>query len=165
MAKHIFSRRRLLRGLGVSMALPWLESTAVWGDENNAPGSQAPTRMAILFAGCGFHSKEWWARGEGSQMELGRVLHPLNDFKDQTIFIQGLYNAEALKGNDFVTSVRSLVSDRGSLRKTCWADASEDKYSELLEAIKVSAKRDVECCARIPDEHVQRGSNAPFFWS
>ena len=38
-------------------------------------------------------------------------------------------------------------------------------YSELLEAIKVSAKRDVECCARIPDEHVQRGNNAPFFWS
>ena len=92
------------------MALPWLESTAVWGDETSAPGSQAPTRMAILFAGCGFHSKEWWARGEGSQMELGRVLHPLNDFKDQTIFIQGLYNAEALKGNIHSSQTGNLLS-------------------------------------------------------
>lgn len=27
------SRRRLLRGVGVSMALPWLESKRVWGGE------------------------------------------------------------------------------------------------------------------------------------
>ena len=33
MSNHQFSRRTLLRGLGVTMALPWLESLAVWGDE------------------------------------------------------------------------------------------------------------------------------------
>ena len=27
------SRRTFLRGLGVTMALPWLESVPVWGDE------------------------------------------------------------------------------------------------------------------------------------
>lgn len=112
MSKHDFSRRRLLRGLGVSMALPWLESTTVWGDDSKParPGSQAPTRMAILFAGCGFHSKEWWARGEGKDMEFGRVLHPLNDFKEQTVFIQGLYNAEALKGNIHSSQTGNLLS-------------------------------------------------------
>ena len=30
---HHLSRRSFLRGLGVSMALPWLESLPVWGDE------------------------------------------------------------------------------------------------------------------------------------
>src|SRR4051812_12672164 len=61
-----FSRRSFLRGVGVTMALPWLESLPVWGDD--APkdaASEPPVRFACLFAGNGFHSKEWWARGEG----------------------------------------------------------------------------------------------------
>jgi len=106
------SRRKVLRGLGVSMALPWLESQAVWGDESPArqTGSQAPTRMAILFSGCGFHKQEWWAKGEGPDMELGRVLHPLNDYRDRMVFIRGLYNAEALKGNIHSSQTGNLLS-------------------------------------------------------
>ena len=74
-----FSRRRMLRGLGVTMALPWLESLPVWGEEPRGKrvASDAPVRLAVLFSGNGFHSKEWWARGEGRQMELGKVLAPL----------------------------------------------------------------------------------------
>ncbi|MEC9003717.1 MAG: DUF1552 domain-containing protein, partial [Planctomycetota bacterium] len=100
MTSSKISRRTILRGLGVSMALPWMESLPAWGDETAASKSagQAPTRMAILFAGCGFHRHEWWAKGSGASMELGKVLHPLNDFRDRLVFIQGLYNAEALKG-------------------------------------------------------------------
>ena len=77
MTIHHLSRRTMLRGLGVTMALPWMESSRVWGDESKESGqaSSAPTRMAILFAGCGFHKQEWWATGEGSSLELGKVLH------------------------------------------------------------------------------------------
>ena len=112
MTTRQFSRRTMLRGLGVSMALPWLESLRVWGDESSGkePGSEAPTRMAILFSGCGFHRHEWWARGSGPQMELGKVLHPLNDFRDRLIFIRGLYNAEALKGNIHSSQTGNLLS-------------------------------------------------------
>src|SRR5690242_12347835 len=97
-----FSRRTFLRGVGVTMALPWMESTTVWGDDTSTagePGSQAPVRLAVLFSGNGFHSKEWWAKGEGQAMELGQVLAPLTDFREKLTFIRGLYNAEALKGN------------------------------------------------------------------
>ena len=36
---HPLSRRTFLRGVGVSMALPWLESLPVWGDDakNKSP--------------------------------------------------------------------------------------------------------------------------------
>ncbi|MEC8571166.1 MAG: DUF1552 domain-containing protein, partial [Planctomycetota bacterium] len=92
MKRYQMSRRALLRGLGVSMALPWMESIRVWGDEIGGSGvsSSAPTRMAVLFSGCGFHSKEWWARGQGKAMELGKVLQPLENFKEQMVFIRGL---------------------------------------------------------------------------
>ena len=112
MTRYQLSRRTMLRGLGVSMALPWMESLRVWGDEisTKKEGSQAPTRMAILFAGCGFHKHEWWAKGEGKSMELGKVLAPLNDFREQMVFIRGLYNAEALKGNIHSSQTGNLLS-------------------------------------------------------
>lgn len=111
-SSHQFSRRRMLRGLGVSMALPWMESLPVWGDEPAAKlaASEAPVRMAVLFSGNGFHSKEWWARGEGRQMELGKVLAPLHDFREKMLFIQGLFNAEALKGNIHSSQTGNLLS-------------------------------------------------------
>ena len=101
MTNHRYSRRTMLRGLGVTMALPWLESLKVWGDEvpGNAASSEAPVRLAVVFSGNGFHSKEWWAKGEGSAMELGKVLTPLGDFREKMLFVRGLFHAEAWKGN------------------------------------------------------------------
>lgn len=98
-AKHLLNRRTFLRGVGVTMALPWLESAAVWGDEQpRHAASEPPVRFAVVFAGNGFHSREWWAKGSGSSMELGKVLHPLLPFREKMLFLRGLYNAEALIG-------------------------------------------------------------------
>ena len=108
----LLSRRTILRGLGVSMALPWFESVRAFADDTQdaAKLNEPPTRMAILFSGCGYHRHEWWAKGEGSQMELGKVLHPLNEFRDRMVFIRGLYNAEALKGNIHSSQTGNLLS-------------------------------------------------------
>jgi hypothetical protein len=113
MSNHQFSRRAMLRGIGVSMALPWLESRPVWGDEPTARGSsssEAPVRLAILFAGNGFHGKEWWARGAGKAMELGQVLAPLADYREKLLFVRGLYNEQALKGNIHSSQTGNLLS-------------------------------------------------------
>jgi hypothetical protein len=106
------NRRAFLRGIGVTMALPWLESFNVWGDQppGAEPSSAAPVRLAVLFAGNGFHGKEWWAKGEGKNMELGQVLKPLADFREKMLFISGLFNAEALKGNIHSSQTGNLLS-------------------------------------------------------
>jgi hypothetical protein len=113
MSTHQFSRRTFLRGLGVTMALPWMESLTVWGDApppGTQPASEAPVRLAVLFSGNGFHSKEWWAKGEGRQMELGKVLKPLEGFREKMLFVSGLYNEEALKGNIHSSQTGNLLS-------------------------------------------------------
>jgi len=112
MTSHRFHRRAFLRGVGVTMALPWLESLNVWGDEpvRNKPASEAPVRLAVLFSGNGFHSKEWWAKGEGRAMELGRVLTPLADFREKLTFVRGLYHEEARKGNIHSSQTGNMLS-------------------------------------------------------
>ena len=112
MTKRIISRRTMLRGLGVSMALPWMESLPVWGDHATpvAGAGEAPVRLAVLFAGNGFHSKEWWAEGAGADMKLGKVLEPIASFREKLLFVKGLYNEQARKGNIHSSQTGNLLS-------------------------------------------------------
>ena len=87
------SRRRFLRGAGVVMALPWLESMPVWGAEPTAAPRRK--RLAVLFMGNGVNPTQWWARGSGAEMELGRSLAPLEPLKGQINYINGLFNKAA----------------------------------------------------------------------
>jgi hypothetical protein len=96
----------------IDEGVAWLESRRVWGDEpaTKQASSEAPVRVAVLFAGNGFHSKEWWAKGSGPSMELGQVLAPLADVREKMLFISGLYNEQALKGNIHSSQTGNLLS-------------------------------------------------------
>ena len=111
--KHRYSRRTWLRGAGVTMALPWMESLSVWGDEptrSSKPGSQPPVRLGVLFAGNGFHAGHWWAKGAGAGMELGKVLEPVAEFREKMLFVGGLYNEQALTGNIHSSPTGNVLS-------------------------------------------------------
>ena len=112
MTNPIFSRRTMLRGLGVSMALPWMESLSVWAAESKPAvgGNEPPVRLAVLFGGNGFHSKEWWAEGSGAEMKLGKVLEPIAGFREKLLFVKGLYNEQARKGNIHSSQTGNLLS-------------------------------------------------------
>ncbi len=95
------------------MALPWMESLSVWGDEptrSSKPGSQPPVRLGVLFAGNGFHAGHWWAKGAGANMELGKVLEPVAEFREKMLFVGGLYNEQALKGNIHSSQTGNVLS-------------------------------------------------------
>ncbi|MFO0843576.1 MAG: DUF1552 domain-containing protein [Gemmataceae bacterium] len=111
MHTHPISRRTFLQGVGVTMALPWLESSALADPTKRLSGTaEPPVRFAALFSGNGFHSKEWWAKGEGRGLQFGKVLAPLTDLSEKTLFVRGLYNAEALKGNIHSSQTGNLLS-------------------------------------------------------
>jgi hypothetical protein len=99
------SRRSFLRGAGVTMALPWMESLRAFGQD-----AKPPVRVAVLFAGNGFHGKEWWAKGRGKDLELGKVLEPLAPFKEKLVFLRGLYNPEAGKGGIHSAQTGNLLT-------------------------------------------------------
>ncbi|OWK43832.1 DUF1552 domain-containing protein [Fimbriiglobus ruber] len=91
------ARRTFLRGAGVAMALPWLESLPVWGaaPASGSPASTIPKRFAALFMGNGINAKHWWAKGSGAEMELGKSIQPLAALKTKLNLIHGLFNKSA----------------------------------------------------------------------
>jgi len=98
------SRRVVLRGAGVAMALPWLESLNVWGAaaEPSATAtatgvvSAFPKRFAVMFMGNGINGNHWWAKGQGEEMKLGKTLEPLEPVKKKINVINGLFNKPAV---------------------------------------------------------------------
>jgi hypothetical protein len=85
------SRRTVLRGAGVTIALPWLESMQVWG----ATADDFPKRFAVLFMGNGVNEDHWDSQGSGAAMTLSRTLSPLEPLKHKINVIHGLFHKRA----------------------------------------------------------------------
>jgi hypothetical protein len=87
------SRRHFLRGAGVALALPWMESLPIFAAETvaNAP----PMRFACIYFSNGVETVDWWAKGAGADMEFGRAAAPLKPIAEDLVFVKGLYNHQA----------------------------------------------------------------------
>ncbi len=83
------SRRHFLRGTGVALALPWMESLAA---STAKAASKPPVRFACVFFSNGVEPAHWWAKGSGASMELGPVLQPMLPHRADMVFLRGLYN-------------------------------------------------------------------------
>jgi hypothetical protein len=82
------SRRTVLRGAGVALTLPWLESLA---GKASAQSAASPKRFVAVFLPCG--GSEFWkppAVGVGANWQLSAVLDPLTALKSKVNVITGL---------------------------------------------------------------------------
>jgi hypothetical protein len=84
------TRRRMLYGAGVTMALPWLSSLPAFGDSTGA--AAFPKRFGVLFMGNGVNEDHWSSGGSGAAMKLGRTLEPLEPIKRKINVVHGLFN-------------------------------------------------------------------------
>jgi Protein of unknown function (DUF1552) len=98
-------RRTFLHGIGVTMALPWMESLSGFGSTASMAAAArsrtvaaAPKRFAVVFQGNGINPNHWWAKGSGAAMELSQTLQPLERLKPKINVIDGLFN-KAATGN------------------------------------------------------------------
>ena len=92
-------RRTVLQGVGVTMALPWLESLSGFGSTATMAAAArakevagAPKRFAVVFQGNGINPNHWWAKGSGADMELSQTLQPLAPLKAKINVVDGLFN-------------------------------------------------------------------------
>jgi hypothetical protein len=90
------SRRTLLKGLGVSMALPWLEAMAPAAPSAGKP----PRRMAFVYVPNGVNVEAWRPATEGSNFALPYTLEPLAPVRDELLVLSGLTCDKARPNGD-----------------------------------------------------------------
>ena len=101
------SRRAVLHGAGVAVALPWLESLTAVAEP--APET-FPKRFAVMFMGNGINENHWSAEGSGAAMKLGKTLSPLEPLKHKINVIDGLFNKGAVGLGIHPAQTGSLLS-------------------------------------------------------
>lgn len=93
------SRRHFLRGAGVALALPWLESLPCFAQDGGvsaaAKANKPPLRFAHIYFSNGVEPAHWWAKGQGKDMEFGLAAQPLAPIREDLIFLRGLYHQKA----------------------------------------------------------------------
>jgi hypothetical protein len=91
------SRRHFLRGAGVALALPWMESLPVFAQAApaEAGGDKPPLRFATIYFSNGIKPAHWWVKGSGAAMEFGPSAQPLTAYGQDIVFVKGLFNQQA----------------------------------------------------------------------
>src|SRR5262245_17998325 len=90
------SRRTMLKGVGATLALPWLEAMMPSRLRAGAVAGRPPVRMAVLYMANGVNSDTWTPQGEGRDFKFSRALEPLADFKDDLLVLTNLFNRGSL---------------------------------------------------------------------
>ena len=106
--KSKIHRRTVLRGVGVTMCLPWLESVSAFAA--TPAGAAFPKRFAVLFMGNGVNENHWGAEGSGSAMTLSSSLSPLEPLKNKINVINGLFNKNSTGQGIHPAQTGSLLS-------------------------------------------------------
>jgi hypothetical protein len=93
--KHI-SRRTLLKGLGVSVALPLLDSML----PAFTPVNKTPLRMLFSYVPNGIIMKDWTPIDHGDSFDLPRILQPMTAYRDKMLVITGLMQKSGYANGD-----------------------------------------------------------------
>ncbi len=101
------SRRAVLRGIGATIALPWLEAASgapiVRAAAAAAGGYSAdgfPMRMAFVFTPNGVHYDSWKPEGSGKNFAFSEALKPLESVRQHINVLTGLTLDKARPNGD-----------------------------------------------------------------
>ncbi|MDB6071433.1 MAG: hypothetical protein JWL81_2604 [Verrucomicrobiales bacterium] len=121
MSPPSLTRRTILRGIGASITLPFLESLAPRSARAAAAGATPPTRMAYLFMPNGVHPQRWTPEGAGMDWKASPLLQPLESHRQDLTILTNLQNALADGGDGhYAKSASWLTGFR--VRKTTGRD-------------------------------------------
>lgn len=99
MREPLISRRTVLRGTGVALALPWLEAMQWRSARAGQVESDRPVRVAALFFPNGVREDRWTPEQTGENWELTPQLQPLADLKDKVSVVSGLWHQACNTGD------------------------------------------------------------------
>jgi hypothetical protein len=138
--KHI-SRRTVLKGTGVTLALPFLDAMIPAATALAATAAMPKPRFVGCFVPHGMAPGYWVPSAEGSlAAELPFNWKPLEPFRDRTVILSGLHSRSAepppgATGADHWVAAAFLCADKP--KKTAGADVRAGKTIDQIIAEKI----------------------------
>ena len=83
-------RRTVLRGLGATMALPFLDAMLPAFSLRGLAATRPVHRFQTFYVPNGMAMEYWLPKGEGAAFELSPILEPLAPFREQMLVLSGL---------------------------------------------------------------------------
>src|SRR5579871_620004 len=81
-----FPRRTLLKGIGTTMALPFLDAML----PPMRAAVKAPNRFQAFYTPNGMAMEYWTPKGEGANFDLSPIMQPLAPYKDKLLVLSGM---------------------------------------------------------------------------
>jgi len=94
--KHL-SRRTVLRGLGVTLALPLLDSMIPAQTPLAKTAAKATPHMGFIYFPHGAIMDQWTPAAEGANFQITPILKPLEPFRNQLTVVSGMGNRAKLR--------------------------------------------------------------------
>src|SRR6266545_4729260 len=83
-------RRTVLRGLGATMALPFLDAMLPAFSRRALAAARPAHRFQTFYVPNGMAMEYWLPKGEGTAFELSPILEPLAAYRNQMLVLSGL---------------------------------------------------------------------------
>ena len=94
--KHL-PRRTILRGMGATLALPFLDSMVPALSAGSMTAAAPVRRLGVVYVPNGIYMDRWTPAGDGTALEITPTLEPLAPFRQQMIMLSGLSALEGLR--------------------------------------------------------------------
>src|SRR6201988_3804796 len=82
--------RAILRGLGATMALPFLEAMLPAFAARARAAGKPVHRFQTFYVPNGMAMQHWTPKGEGAAFELSPILEPLAPYRNQMLVLSGI---------------------------------------------------------------------------
>ena len=127
-SRKAIPRRTILRGLGTTLALPFLDAMVPALARAQSAAAKPATRLSIVYLPNGIMMDKWTPATEGAGYKLTPILEPLAPFKDRMLVLTGLAHnsGRALAGENTGDHARAGASYLSGVhpRKTEGADTA-----------------------------------------
>ena len=104
------NRRSVLRGVGVTLGLPWLECMLAKPLRAGGSTPKPPVRMAVLFMPNGVKQDCWTPTGTGNNFELSQTLSPLCELQQDVVVLTNLWNKHSAPGDGHYVKTAGLLT-------------------------------------------------------
>jgi len=127
--KHL-SRRTFLRGAGVTVALPFLESMVPAQTLLKNTAASPKTRLGCIYVPHGATMYKWTPAAEGRDFQFSESLAPLEKYRAQTCVVTNLAHASAQgadAGSEHARSAAIFLTGASPQRNTVRVGVTDRK--------------------------------------